>query len=123
MIGSIPQALYVATIAYSSVGLLIAVLFLIVSLDRLDPSAQGRIAFRPLLVPGLVLLWPYVLVRWRRRTGITIVVAAQRRQRAAHRRVWVALAAILPLILLGGLVLRQGGPLEAPAMQLEPPKP
>ena len=123
MIGSVPQALYVATIAYVLIGLFVAVVFLLASLDRLDPSAQGCIAFRPLLVPGLVLLWPYVLVRLQRGKRATIITAAQHRQRMAHGRVWIALAAILPLIVLGGLVLRQGGPLEAPAVQLEPPKP
>ena len=123
MVGSIPQSLYVAAIAYAAIGLLIAVGFLLVELDRLDPSARGCIAFRPLLIPGLVLLWPYVLLRWRRGERTTIVAAPQRWQRAAHRRVWLALAAVLPLILLGGFVLRQGGPLEAVPVQLEPPKP
>jgi hypothetical protein len=123
MVGSIPQALYVAMIAYALVGLVVAVAFLLVSLDRFDPSAHDRVAFRPLLVPGLALLWPFVLFRWWRGPRATTVVAAQRRQRAAHRGVWIALAAILPLILLGGLVLRQGGPLEAPAVRLAPPKP
>jgi hypothetical protein len=123
MVGSLPQALYVATIAYAFVGLFVAVAFLLLGLDRFDPSAHGRFAFRPLLVPGLALLWPYVLLRWRRGSRAATVTASQHRQRAAHARVWFALAAILPLILLGGFVLRQGGPLEAPSVQLPTPKP
>jgi hypothetical protein len=123
MVGSTAQALYVVTLAYALIGLCVAVAFLLLALDRLDPAAHGRVAFRPLLVPGLALLWPYVLVRWRRSKAAAIVVAPQHRQRAAHARVWLALAAILPLILLGGFVLRQGGPLEAPAVQLAPPQP
>src|SRR5712692_10230645 len=111
MVGSIPQALYVATIAYAVVGLLVAVAFLLFALDRIDPTAPGSVAFRPLLVPGLALLWPYVLLRWRRGEPHAAPVAPQHRQRAAHARVWLALAAILPVILLAGLVLRQGGPL------------
>jgi hypothetical protein len=29
-----------------------------------DPAARGAYAFRPLLLPGLVLLWPLVAWRW-----------------------------------------------------------
>ena len=50
--------------AYGAVGLLIAAVFLLVGLDRVSPAARGAYAFRPLLVPGLVLLWPLVVVRW-----------------------------------------------------------
>jgi hypothetical protein len=122
MVGSIPQALYVVAIAYALVGLVFAVAFLLWGLDRFDTSALGRIAFRPLLVPGLALLWPYMLLRWQRGSRVPTAAGAQRRQRAAHARIWFALAAILPLIFLGGFFLRQGGPLEAPAVQLAPPK-
>ena len=41
----------------------------------------------------------------------------------AHARVWLVLAVILPLIPVLGLVLRQGGPLEAPAVRLAAPSP
>jgi hypothetical protein len=52
--------------AYGAVGLAVAVLFLLFALDRMDPAAVGAYAFRPLLVPGLMLLWPVVLYRWLR---------------------------------------------------------
>jgi hypothetical protein len=55
--------------AYSALGLLVAALFLVFGLDRIDQAARGSFAFRPLLVPGLVLLWPLVLLRWRQRLG------------------------------------------------------
>jgi hypothetical protein len=45
-------------------GLLTAAAFLTVGIDRVDPSARGAFAFRPLLVPGVLLLWPLVLWRW-----------------------------------------------------------
>jgi hypothetical protein len=50
--------------AYGAVGLLIAAVFLLVGIDRVSSAARGAYAFRPLLVPGLVLLWPLVVVRW-----------------------------------------------------------
>ena len=52
--------------AYGCIGLLVAAAFLLAGIDRIDPSARGSVASRVLLVPGVVLLWPLVLVRWRR---------------------------------------------------------
>ena len=43
--------------------------FLLVGLDRIDPVARGAYGFRPLLLPGLVLLWPWVVLRWARLAG------------------------------------------------------
>ncbi len=42
----------------------------------------------------------------------------QRRHRTAHRRIWIVLAALLPLLLLGALALRQGDPREAAPIRL-----
>jgi hypothetical protein len=58
------KTLLALALAYGAVGLLIAAVFLLVGLDRVSPAARGAYAFRPLLVPGLVLLWPLVVVRW-----------------------------------------------------------
>ena len=52
--------------AYGTTGLLVGLAFLVFGLDRLDPAAVGAYAFRPLLLPGLALLWPLVLWRWLR---------------------------------------------------------
>ena len=49
---------------YAGVGLAVAAVFLLQGIDRIDPSAHRAFAFRPLLVPGIVLLWPLVLLRW-----------------------------------------------------------
>ncbi len=53
-----------AAMFYGAVGMGVAVLFLLWGIDRIDPTAPGAYAFRPLLIPGLVLLWPFVLLRW-----------------------------------------------------------
>ena len=45
-------------------GIAVAVAFLVFGLDRIDASANGAYAFRPLLLPGLALLWPIVILRW-----------------------------------------------------------
>lgn len=49
---------------YAGLGGLVAISFLAVGIERVDPSSRGVYAFRPLLLPGLTLLWPYVLFRW-----------------------------------------------------------
>ena len=57
--------------AYVWCGVAVAVAFLLFGLDRMDPAAKGAFGFRPLLVPGLTLLWPIVVVRWLRFAGGT----------------------------------------------------
>lgn len=52
--------------AYGAVGFIVSVPFLLVGIDRFDASAHGSFAFRPILIPGVVVLWPYVLIRWYR---------------------------------------------------------
>jgi len=46
----------------------------------------------------------------------------QRRHRATHRIVWVILAVLLPVILIGAMSIRRDGPLEAPAIRLAAPQ-
>jgi hypothetical protein len=47
-----------------AVGIVIGVAFLFLGIDQVDPAARGSYAFRPLLLPGLTLLWPFVATRW-----------------------------------------------------------
>ncbi|POF28560.1 hypothetical protein [Roseibium marinum] len=49
---------------YLMAGGVAAALFLVIGLDRVEPSARGSYAFRPLLIPGICLIWPLVLYRW-----------------------------------------------------------
>ncbi len=49
---------------YGYIGLAVAAMFLLFGVDRVEPSARGAYAFRPLVLPGIVLLWPLVLWRW-----------------------------------------------------------
>ena len=51
-------------IGYATVGLAVGLAFLLFGLSRRDPASVGAYAFRPLLLPGLALLWPLVLWRW-----------------------------------------------------------
>ena len=49
---------------WGMIGAVVAVLFLFIGLDRIDPAAKDAYAFRPLLIPGIVVIWPLVLWRW-----------------------------------------------------------
>ena len=50
--------------AWLAIGIVVGLAFLFVGIDRVDPAARGSYAFRPLLLPGLCLLWPIVALRW-----------------------------------------------------------
>jgi hypothetical protein len=50
--------------AWLGIGVLVGVAFLFLGIDRVDDAARGAYSFRPLLLPGLVLLWPFVALRW-----------------------------------------------------------
>lgn len=86
-------------------GALTALVFLVFGLDRIDPSARGAWAFRPLLVPGVVLLWPLVLWRWFRIESMAPMPAGLP-PRAAHRAAWLGLAVLLPALLVGAALHR-----------------
>jgi len=49
---------------YGAAGFGVGVAFLIFGLERCTPAGRGAYAFRLLLLPGLMLLWPLVLWRW-----------------------------------------------------------
>jgi hypothetical protein len=50
--------------AWLAIGAVVGVAFLFLGIDQVDRAARGAYAFRPLLLPGLALLWPFVLLRW-----------------------------------------------------------
>lgn len=51
--------------AYASLGLLIAIAFVALGVNRVDPAARAApIAFRLLIIPGSIALWPWVLSVW-----------------------------------------------------------
>jgi hypothetical protein len=98
--------------AYAAVGGAVALAYLCFGLDRREPSARNAYAFRALIAPGLVLLWPLVLARW---SGLPAGT------RPPHPRVhviaWTCLALVVPALLTLGLVMRSR-PLP-PATSLE----
>jgi hypothetical protein len=50
---------------YAAAGLVFALLFLALGLPRIDNGAKGAgIGFRFMILPGLIALWPIMLIRW-----------------------------------------------------------
>ena len=49
---------------YGYIGLAVAAAFLLFGIERVDAGARLSYAFRPLLIPGCIVLWPLVIVRW-----------------------------------------------------------
>jgi hypothetical protein len=106
------------------IGAAAALIFLTIGIGRVEEHARGAYAFRPLLIPGILLLWPIVLWRWfqietRRNDDIRSDVPL----RDGHGRVWIVLVVLIPLIILISLSVRQD--LPAPndsAVRISAPK-
>lgn len=53
--------------AYLALGALVGLAFVSVGIGRVDEAARGSsIAFRALVLPGCVALWPIVVAKWAR---------------------------------------------------------
>ncbi|WP_425093644.1 hypothetical protein [Tropicimonas sp. S265A] len=50
--------------AWLWVGAAVAAAFLTIGLGRIDNDASDAFLFRVLLIPGVLLIWPFVLWRW-----------------------------------------------------------
>lgn len=108
--------------AYTAIGAVVAALFLIVGIGRVSPGAVGSYVFRPLLVPGIVLLWPAVLWRWwQLERGAGWTGAAHRPPRRVQSGVAALLIVLIPVIIFGALLIRQDGPHHAAPVRLDAP--
>lgn len=61
------EAVVTALVIYGAVGAVFAVPFALRGAGAIDPAAKGGTwGFRVLTFPGVVALWPLMLVKWRR---------------------------------------------------------
>lgn len=75
------ESFVTALLLYVAVGLVVALLFVLRVVQRLDAAAAGAgWGFRLCILPGAVALWPWVLLRWFRG-------GKPREERNAHREV------------------------------------
>ncbi|MEM7524706.1 MAG: hypothetical protein AAF360_13290 [Pseudomonadota bacterium] len=104
------------------IGLAVALPFLAFGIDRIDENARGSYIFRPLLLPGVLIIWPLVLWRWLvLETGRDNWANRHRPPRRSHGIAAIAFAVAIPAIIITGLAVKQTWPeafepelLEAP---------
>ena len=95
------EAILIAAAVYGAAGGVVAAAFLFFGLDTFDAGARASYAFRALIAPGLVLLWPLVLWRWA--TGLPKDAGPRR---VAHAFAWMCLAVVVPALLAIGFAQR-----------------
>lgn len=108
---------------YCMIGAGVAALFLIFGIDRIDEDARGAYAFRPLLIPAVLLIWPLILWRWlREETGWASWTGRYTPPRASHAIAALLMAIVIAIALITGFVIRQSWPLETAPQLLEAPQ-
>lgn len=108
---------------YGWIGLAVAVPFLLFGMDRFDEDARGAYIYRPLLLPGAVLIWPLVLWRWIViETGKDKWPLRHRPPRKSHGIAALALAICIPAIIITGIAVKQVWPADVAPQQLEAPE-
>ena len=86
-----------------------------------DEDANEAFAFRPLLVPGIPLLWPLVLYRWfRLATGTDRWAWRNAPPRAIHGVLAIGLALAIIVFLLAGALVKQTWPAKIAPQQIAP---
>lgn len=110
-------------ILWGWIGAGVAVLFLFFGIDQVDEDAQGAYIFRPLLVPGVLLIWPLVLWRWYRLALTTENWAGRYRPRRTNHRLFAyGLAVAVVTVIIVGIMARQTWPADIAPVQLTTPE-
>lgn len=107
---------------YLYAGAAVAAVFIVFGIGRLDENAEGAWVFRPLLIPGVLLIWPLVIWRsailWRGEEKLDRHTMPRNRQ---DRAALVFICA-MPLIIIVALVTRQDPGALAPPVLIEAAK-
>ena len=92
-------------------GAIIAAVFLIFGIDRIDEDARGAYVFRPLLVPGILLIWPLVLWRWFvLETGRADEAKRYHAVRSNYGLVAIGMAVAIVVVIAFGFSIKQSWP-------------
>ncbi|MEM9872026.1 MAG: hypothetical protein AAF822_12280 [Pseudomonadota bacterium] len=115
----IAQAIVLALQAWGIIGAAVAAVFLTIGIDRIDEDARGAYVFRPLLIPGVLMIWPLVLWRWWQIEAEAAPWAARYRPvRASYGAAVIAMSLGIVVIVGLGLSVRQTWPADAAPVQL-----
>lgn len=116
------EAILMGLRIWGSIGAVVAAVFLTIGMDRIDEDARDAYIFRPLLIPGVLVIWPLVL--WRCYLYETESENWQNRY-DPPRKAHFAVGWILPIgicaIILTGLSLRQVWPADIAPLLLSAP--
>ncbi|PTX57101.1 hypothetical protein C8N43_1767 [Litoreibacter ponti] len=116
------EAIFMAVQIWGWIGAAVALVFLTIGIDRIDEDARGAYIFRPLLIPGVLVIWPLVLWRWYRyETGADKWPARYDPPRKSHFTVGLILPVAIVAIIAVGLVIRQSWPAEFEPVQISAP--
>lgn len=119
MVFPIAESVLAIAQAYASAGVLVALAFLLFGLDRVDPAARTSYIFRALIFPGLVLIWPVVVWRWRHAgTAPSRPPLPVSRHVALHSVVWFSLALLVPILLGAAFVQGRASLPDRPSVRL-----
>ena len=115
----VAQALVIALQTWGMIGAVVAAVFLTIGIDRIDEDARGAYIFRPLLIPGVLLIWPLVLWRWWQiETESAAWAARYRPVRASYGAAVVLMSIGIVVIVITGLSVRQTWPTDIAPVQL-----
>ena len=113
------EAIVFGVQVWGGIGLFVSALFLFVGIDRVDEDAQGAYVFRPLLIPGIMLIWPLVLWRWWQIESDTAAWLPRYRPiRESYGIAVVLMTAIITIALITGLSVRQTWPADIAPEQI-----
>ena len=116
------EALLMLAKTWGAIGGLVALAFLTVGIDRIDEDADGAYVFRPLLIPGILLIWPLVLWRWYRIASEADTWAKRYQpQRQTHKWFAYTMPVVIVAIIVAGLSVRQEWPDHIAPTQLAAP--
>jgi len=115
----VAQALVMAMQTWGIIGAVVALVFLTIGIDRIDEDARGAYVFRPLLIPGVLLIWPLVLWRWWRiETERAAWADRYRTVRAWHGPAVLLMSLAIVAVIIIGLSVRQTWPADIAPVQL-----
>ncbi|WP_299724763.1 hypothetical protein [uncultured Tateyamaria sp.] len=113
------QALVMAMQTWGIIGGLVAAVFLTIGMDRIDEDARGAYIFRPLLIPGVLLIWPIVLWRWWQiETEAAGWAGRYRAVRGWYGVSVIAMSIAIVAVVITGFAVRQTWPADAEPVQL-----
>ena len=93
------------------IGAVVAAVFVIFGIDRIDEDARGAYVVRPLRVPGGLQIWPRVLWRWYvLETGRADEGERYRAVRSSYGAMAVGMAVAIAVVISLGFGVKQSWP-------------